>query len=113
MATSAPGKHGHAKVHIVGYDIFTGKKYEEATPATHNVQVPEVTKTDYLVMGESYDHFMSLLSIDGRMKQDLRMPGDVKLAGKIRAGLDAGRDVTVTVLGAVEQEIVIFVKDAA
>jgi len=110
MSTSKTGKHGHDKVHLVGIDIFTGKKIEDLSPSTHNMYVPEVTRNDYQLIDCADDGFVSLMNPDGTTKDDLKLPeGD--LGKQILEDFKAGRDVTVSVLGALGREAIIACKE--
>lgn len=113
MSSSKTGKHGHAKVHLVGLDIFTGKKYDDICPSTHNMSVPVVERKDYTVIGMSRDGYASLLDDDGHMRQDLKVE-DEEVVKSIRDKTlsDNDADVLVTILKAMDQETVINVKES-
>merc|ERR1711862_283926 len=75
VSTSKTGKHGHAKAHIVAIDIFSGKKYEDLCPTSHNLEVPFVKKTEYQVLDANKDDGqVSLLKEDGETTHDLSLP---------------------------------------
>jgi len=71
MSTSKTGKHGHAKVHMVGIDIFTGKKLEDICPSTHNMDVPIVNRKEYVVINFE-DGFFTMMDDEGETREDLR-----------------------------------------
>merc|ERR1711953_1533037 len=75
VTTSKTGKHGHAKAHIVALDIFTGKKYEDLCPTSHNLEVPFVKRTEYQLLDmDEQSGSVSLLLEDGGTKDDLNLP---------------------------------------
>ncbi|XP_068436835.1 eukaryotic translation initiation factor 5A-1-like [Clinocottus analis] len=108
MSTSKTGKHGHAKVHLVGIDIFTQKKYEDICPSTHNMDVPHVTRKDYQLLDIS-DNYLSLMDDGGNVREDLKLP-DNDLGKEIQKKSDNGDSFLVTVLSACKEESVIATK---
>ncbi|XP_074598770.1 eukaryotic translation elongation factor 5 isoform X2 [Brevipalpus obovatus] len=111
MTTSKTGKHGHAKVHLVGLDIFNNKKYEDLCPSTHNIDVPNVFRTDYTLIDISDDGFCSLMNEKGETRDDLRTP-EGELGQKIQDEFKK-EDNTVTVMRAVDEEAIIASKNAS
>ncbi|RNA41367.1 eukaryotic translation initiation factor 5A [Brachionus plicatilis] len=110
MSTSKTGKHGHAKVNMVGIDIFTGKKYEDICPSTHNMMVPNVARKEYSLMDITDDGFVSLLDPEKNdTRDDIKLPvGD--LGNDIKAKFDADESLIVTVLKSMGEEAIIQFK---
>jgi translation initiation factor 5A len=122
ISTSKTGKHGHAKAHIVALDIFTGKKYEDLCPTSHNMEVPFSKRTEYqLLSADEATGEVSLLVPDsGDTKDDLNLPTfvlqgeptdeDKKVTEEILKGQEDGKEVIVAVLSACGMEKIVGCK---
>lgn len=111
MSTSKTGKHGHAKVHLVTLDIFTGKKLEDLSPSTHNMEVPVVKRNEYQLL-DIDDGFLSLMNMDGDTKDDVKAP-EGELGDSLQTAFDEGKDLMVTIISAMGEEAAISFKEAA
>lgn len=117
MSTSKTGKHGHAKVHLVATDIFTGKKYEDLSPSTHNMDVPVVNRKEYQLVDISDDGYLSLIDDSGGLKNDVKKPDDADLVKKLDALFPVDqpnlqKDTNVIILTSMGEEACIDAKEA-
>lgn len=110
MSTSKTGKHGHAKVNLVGIDIFTGKKLEDMSPSTHNMDVPNVQRTEYALI-DVEDGFLSLMDSNGETKNDIKVP-EGELGEQITNDFKSGKELIVAVLKSMNEEAAIACKEA-
>lgn len=113
MSTSKTGKHGHAKVSLVGIDIFDGKKYEDMSPSTHNMEVPNVKRTEYTLIDVTEEGYLSLMDENGDMRDDLHCNHDDELKSEIQKRFDNGDEMLITVLAAMGREQPMAIKNVA
>jgi translation initiation factor 5A len=116
VTTSKTGKHGHAKCHFTATDIFTGKKMEELTPSSHNLEVPIVAREDYTLVDLNDEGFLGLMDDSGNVREDLQLPAGhadaEELAKQIQDAWDEGKELILTVLKSMNQEQVNAMKEA-
>lgn len=79
IAVSKPGKHGSAKIHVTGIDIFTNKKIDDIFSTAGTAWAPNVTKVEYEVADISDDGFVSLIEKDNTLKEDIKLPADAEI----------------------------------
>lgn len=115
ISISKTGKHGHAKAHIVGNDIFTNKKYEDLCPTSHNMEVPNTARVEYQLLQAEEDGAVSVLLENGDTKDDLNLPDETDEDRDTRAAIlkayEDGKDILVTVLCAMEREKIVGYKE--
>ena len=111
IATSKTGKHGHAKVNITGIDIFSGKKYQESSPTSHNLMQPIITKQDYQLIELDEDNFLTLMDENGAIREDLSLdPEDIESNNKLKEDFKKDKEIVVTIQKCIQKEKVIAYK---
>lgn len=86
LTSSKPGKHGAAKMRIIGVDIFEGKKMQLLTSGDRKAEVPMIERTAHQV-----------LSVSGGMAQlmDTETYATIELPVPEGATLEEGSEVMV------------------
>ncbi|KAI8495152.1 Eukaryotic translation initiation factor 5A-1 [Branchiostoma belcheri] len=102
------GKHGSAKVDLVGTDIFTGKTYKGVFGSNDNMDVPNVTRREYSLINIEKG-FLSLMDDNGDMHDDIKLP-DGDLGKEISTLVEDGENLLVCVLNVCGEEMAISVK---
>ena len=114
ITTSKTGKHGHAKANMTGLDIFTGKKYMDISPTSHNMVKPVVSTKSYTYLDVDDDGFASLMDDGGNMKEDVLLPNvnspNPKLGEDIATAHANDEEVTVVVTSAMGKEAITNMK---
>jgi translation initiation factor 5A len=108
VSTSKTGKHGHAKASITGIDIFTGKKYQDISPTSHNMMQPVVGRKEYQLVEIAEDSFLTLMDDEGNIREDLSIDiNNDDTHKKIKSDFDSNKNLMLTVLKCMQKEKII------
>src|SRR3989338_8048886 len=84
IQVSKPGKHGHAKVRMVGVGIIDDKKREIVAPGHDNVDVPIVEKKNAQILSirseqinEKTIKFANVMNLNSYETFDLEIPEEL------------------------------------
>ena len=86
IQSSAPGKHGAAKMRITGISIFNGGKYTLMKPSDADVEIPVIEKKSAQVVSVSGDLAQVMDPVSYEM-YELKIPEELK------SQVEAGKEV--------------------
>lgn len=90
IETSAPGKHGSAKMRVTGIGMFDGQKKSIIKPSSADIEVPVIGKKKAQVVSVA-ESSVQVMDSDTFEVYDLQIPED------LRGKLEAGKEVEVIV----------------
>ena len=85
IATSRPGKHGHAKVNLMAVGILDGKKRNLVMPGHDKVEAPIIGKKNAQVLSIS-GNTANVMDTETYETFDLEIPEELK--GEVREGVE-------------------------
>ena len=85
LATSRPGKHGHAKVNLMAVDILDGKKRNTVMPGHEKVETPLIEKKNAQVLGITGNNANVM---DSATYETFEMEIPEELRGQVREGME-------------------------
>ena len=105
ISVSKTGKHGHAKAHVFGNDIFTGTKKEDVFPSSHNVNIPVVNKLEVDCVSLE-DGVINYMNEEGDICET-EFPEEASFAPALQDAFDAEKDIAISILRSMEKELVV------
>ena len=113
ISVSKTGKHGHAKANIVGYDIFTNKKYEDIFPSSHNVDVPFIKKTEVELIALGADGTVTYTDEKGENRDDLILQSEEEddWVADLKKAEAEGKNILITIMEALGKEKIVSYRE--
>ena len=110
ITKTKPDKLGNSKARISGSDIFTGKREVTDLPTSHDIEIPKVDFSVYILTNVE-DNQAKLLSLSGEIREDIEMPDDPEILQRIEElREDPDFEIHVTVLSYNGQSSIINIK---
>jgi len=110
MSTSKTGKHGSAKCHLIGLDIFTGKKIEGLFGSTDDVTLPDLDKVDMLLKEVKEDGRLVASDRSGETFADIQIASG-QLSDNLKKAHAAGKPLTLCVVTCMGKRVVTTYKE--
>ncbi|KAG5660003.1 hypothetical protein KAF25_003525 [Fusarium avenaceum] len=96
-------------VSLEGIDIFTGQHHKSTVVADETMDVPNVSRNEYQLVNID-DGNLNLMTQDGVSKDDIKVP-DGSLGSNLSSDFNDGKELLVTVQGAIGEEQAISYKE--